>query len=209
MLRGARWLAAPRPQLRDDLYGLGDDGLPVLREAEPAFEAANVLRLGRDLFYQVSRSGNELGLRWLRSVVDMLGDIRIHPLRGIYLGTHIDSTICFLRPGLALLNPERVSPETIPEPLRNWDIIWCPPMEVSASAYPHTLRTPWVGMNILMLDTEHAVVDSAQRPLIREFERRRITVIPHRLRHSLVLGGGFHCVTLDMVREGGMEDYLD
>lgn len=208
--RGAHWLAAPRPQLRDELFPTDESDSPVLGEAEPVFEAANVVRLGRDVFYQVSCSGNEFGLRWLQSTLRLLGDVRVHPLRGLYQGTHIDSTICFLRPGLVLLNPARVRPETIPEPLRGWDVIWCPPIEEPvAPLLPHTLSTPWVGMNLLMVNPELAVVDRNQRNLIRLLESKGITVVPRQLRHSRVLGGGFHCVTLDTVRDGGPENYLD
>lgn len=35
----------------------------MLGETEPVFDAANVLRAGRDLYYLVSGSGNELGAR--------------------------------------------------------------------------------------------------------------------------------------------------
>ena len=210
LVRGAEWLGAPRPQLRDELYLVDAAGTPVLGEAEPAFEAANVVRLGRDVFYQVSRSGNEIGLRWLQSTLRLLGDVRVHPLRGLYQGTHIDSTICFLRPGLVLLNPERVRPDTIPEVLRGWDVIWCPPIEeLVAPALPRTLSTPWVGMNLLMVNPDMAVVDRNQTNLMRLLEAKGITVVPRRLRHSRVLGGGFHCVTLDTVRDGGPESYLD
>ncbi|MFJ6134883.1 inosamine-phosphate amidinotransferase 1 [Kitasatospora sp. NPDC092286] len=209
---GARWLAAPRPQLNDELFEFDADGLPLLGEAEPVFDAANVLRLGRDVFYQVSRSGNELGLRWLESTLGLLGDLRLHPLRDIYGYTHIDSTIALLRPGLVLLNPERISPETVPEPLRGWDILWCPPAEPSAdSTEPepeHSLSESWISMNLLMVSPDTAIVESDQWSLIKQLEHAGITVLPHRLRHSRVLGGGFHCVTLDIRRDGGLEDYL-
>ena len=208
--RGAHWLGAPRPQLRDELYVTDKSGIPTLGESEPAFEAANVVRLGRDVFYQVSRSGNEIGLRWLQSTLHLLGDIRVHPLRGLYQGTHIDSTICFLRPGLVLLNPERVRPDTVPEVLRDWDVIWCPPIEEPVPpALSRTLSTPWVGMNLLMVSPDMAIVDQNQTGLVRLLESKGITVVPRRLRHSRVLGGGFHCVTLDIVRNGGPENYLD
>lgn len=207
MLQGARWIAAPRPRLDDQLYE-DEDGSPVLGESEPVFDAANCLRLGRDVFYQVSRSGNELGLRWLESTLSLLGDIRVHPVRHLYQGTHIDSTISLLRPGLVLLNPERVTPDTVPEPLKGWDVLWCPPMEEGPTAVPYPLSTPWVGMNLLMVDPGTAIVDAAQTALIRLLERHGITVVPRTLRHARVLGGGFHCVTLDTVRDGGPEDYL-
>ncbi|MGW1060665.1 scyllo-inosamine-4-phosphate amidinotransferase [Micromonospora rubida] len=208
LLRGATWLAAPRPRLLDELYLVDPDGLPDLGESEPVFDAANVLRLGRDIFYQVSRSGNELGLRWLESVVRLLGDIRVHPLRGIYGYTHIDSTISLLRPGLVLLNPGRIKPDAIPEPLRGWDVLWCPPLRRPAVG-PPTLSEHWISMNLLMVDEEHAIVDADQPELIAALEGRGITALPHRLRHAQLLGGGFHCVTLDTVRVGGPENYLD
>ncbi|GAB3143280.1 amidinotransferase [Micromonospora sonneratiae] len=210
LLRGAHWLAAPRPQLRDELFEVDPDGLPDLGEAEPVFDAANVLRLGRDIFYQVSRSGNELGLRWLTSTLRLIrDDLRVHPLRGVYGYTHIDSTIALLRPGLVLLNPERIKPDGIPEPLRGWDVLWCPALEERPTALPYTLSESWISMNLLMVDQDHAIVDAEQPELIATLERRGITVLPHRLRHARVLGGGFHCVTLDTVRDGGPENYLD
>ncbi|MFD0273018.1 inosamine-phosphate amidinotransferase 1 [Kitasatospora sp. NPDC127111] len=205
---GARWLAAPRPRLEDELFEFDADGLPLLGESEPVFDAANVLRLGRDVFYQVSRSGNELGLKWLESTLGLLGDLRLHPLRDIYGYTHIDSTIALLRPGLVLLNPERINPETVPEPLRGWDILWCPPAEPSADSPAYALSESWISMNLLMVSPDTAIVESGQRSLIKQLEHAGVTVLPHRLRHSRALGGGFHCVTLDIRRDGGAEDYL-
>lgn len=207
-LNGANWLAAPRPRLPDELFPLGPDGLPDLGEAEPVFDAANVLRLGRDIFYQVSRSGNELGLRWLESTVRLLGDIRVHPLRGVYGYTHIDSTIVLLRPGLVLLNPSRITPETIPEPLRDWDVVWCPPLRPHPGPSGHLISEVWIGMNLLMTDPGHAIVDRDQPELMTALESHGIEVLPLRLRHAQVLGGGFHCVTLDIVRDGGLASYL-
>jgi N-dimethylarginine dimethylaminohydrolase len=53
------------------------------------------------------------------------------------------------------------------------------------------------------------VVDGNQPDLIRALESKGIDVLPLHLRHAQVLGGGFHCVTLDIVRDGGAEHYLD
>jgi hypothetical protein len=124
--RGAHWLSMPKPQLADELFAVDENGLPVLGEAEPAFDTANVLRIGKDLIYQVSCSGNEAGLRWLANTVGLLGDFRMHPLRGLYGGTHIDTTIVLLCPGLVMLNPERVSRDSVPELFKSWDVLWCP-----------------------------------------------------------------------------------
>jgi hypothetical protein len=44
-------------------------------------------------------------------------------------------------------------------------------------------------------------VDKHQKKLIKTLEENNITVVPLELRHSRTLGGGFHCVTLDLLRE--------
>ena len=56
-------------------------------------------------------------------------------------------------------------------------------------------------MNMLVIDHNMVIVDRQQTELIRKLEQWGLTVIPHQLRHSRTLGGGFHCVTLDTWRE--------
>ena len=103
---GARWFSAPKPLLEDRLFEF-DPAAPAPQNFEPAFDAANILRFGRDLLYLVSATGNELGGQWLQR---MLGDqFRVHFMKDVYFGSHIDSTLVALRPGLVLANPERLS----------------------------------------------------------------------------------------------------
>ncbi|MEU7372110.1 phosphotransferase [Streptomyces albidoflavus] len=209
MLEGATWIAAPRPQLRDELYTWDEEGRPLLGEAEPVFDAANVLRVGQDFFYQVSRSGNEMGLDWLRSTLRLVDPtVRVHPLRDVYGYTHIDSTITVLRPGLVMLNPARIARDEVPEAFRGWDVLWCPELRPTQTALPYHLSEPWISMNLLMVNPELAIADSDQPELLRALEAKGISVLPHRLRHQRVLGGGFHCVTLDIARDGLREDYF-
>jgi N-dimethylarginine dimethylaminohydrolase len=63
-------------------------------------------------------------------------------------------------------------------------------------------------MNLLMVSPELAIVDADQTDLIKAMERHGVSVLPHALRHARALGGGFHCVTLDVVRDGGLDDYF-
>ena len=58
-----------------------------------------------------------------------------------------------------------------------------------------------MALNVLSIDADTVIVDAAQTDLIRTLERNFYTVIPHTLRHSRTLGGGFHCVTLDTWRQ--------
>jgi N-dimethylarginine dimethylaminohydrolase len=53
---------------------------------------------------------------------------------------------------------------------------------------------------MLSINPTTVIVDKHQIELIKSIEQRGITVIPLELRHSRTLGGGFHCVTLDLVR---------
>jgi N-dimethylarginine dimethylaminohydrolase len=55
---------------------------------------------------------------------------------------------------------------------------------------------------MLAVDPRTVIIDKKQTKLIKLLEKQyNFTVIPLELRHSRTLGGGFHCVTLDLVRE--------
>jgi len=210
MRSGAKWYSAPRPMLLDSLFDV-DLSRPTPRNDEPAFDAANVLRLGEDLIYLVSATGNELGGQWLQSI---LGDrIRIHFLKDVYYGSHIDSTFVALRPGLMLCNPARVDDDSMPEILKRWDVIYSPPMEntdrFSADYLSKSIGSDWIDMNAFSINPNLVVVDRDQTALIKLIESHGVDVIPLKLRHAKMLGGGFHCVTLDVRRAGTLERYFD
>ncbi|NLU69502.1 inosamine-phosphate amidinotransferase 1 [Streptomyces sp. HNM0574] len=201
---GAHWISAPKPRLPDATYNADRTAGPVLRNFEPVFDAANVLRLGRDILYQISCSGNEYGFRWLRRV---LGDgYRVHPVAGVYEGTHLDTTITPVRPGLVVLNPERIREDQLPPPLQGWDIIWA--SEIADTGYTGAFPRGSVamGMNFVMVSPQLAVVGDTQHALIRELERHGVTVAPLRMRHPRTLSGGFHCVSVDIRRRGTLQD---
>ena len=210
MKAGAKWISAPKPMLLDCLFDV-DLSKPTPRNDEPAFDAANVLRLGRDLIYLVSATGNEMGGHWLQSVLGH--QFRVHFLKDVYFGSHIDSTFVALRPGLVLCNPARINDETLPPILKQWEVIYSPPMEntdrYSASYLAQCIGSDWIDMNVFSISPNLVVVDSDQTALIRLLEKHDIDVIPIKLRHSKMLGGGFHCVTLDVRRKGKLDRYFD
>ena len=203
---GSRWIAAPRPRLRAIDCNTDARVKAILNTADPAFDAANVIKAGKDLFYLISSSGNEAGLKWLRNT--LRGEYRVHACPGLYTGMHIDTTITLLRPGLVLVNPERVNEDNLPEPLKKWDVIYAPEMEEYAYSDLPPLCSAWLGLNLFMINPNLAVVDAHQKALIKLLEKHKIDVLPLKLRHGSPLGGGFHCVTLDIRRRGGKEDYF-
>lgn len=100
----------------------------------------------------------------------------------------------------------------LPEPLKKWDIIY--PPEPSDNIFPTyedddlVLTTKYIDLNVLSLDENTVVVNSLFPELIKTLESKGFTTVPVRHRHRRLFGGGFHCFTLDTVREGGLEDYF-
>ncbi len=166
------------------------------RDADMIFDAANVCRLNDTWLFLESASGNRAAAEWLQA---QFPDIHIE-ICNFYAGVHIDSTITPLREGLVVLNASRVTPENCPRILQNWDKIWVHDV-VAQDFYQYPYASRWIAMNMLSIDPDTVIVDRAQTQLITILEQRGITVIPHCLRHSRTLGGGFHCVTLDLWRQ--------
>ncbi|WP_067694393.1 inosamine-phosphate amidinotransferase 1 [Nocardia jejuensis] len=201
---GARWIAAPRPRLRETMYNRTDRSQIALREEEPVFDAANCLRLGTDILYLVSDSGNRLGARWLQNTLGP--EYRVHPCDNLYKSTHIDTTLTALRPGLLLVNPSRVTEKTIPRCLKSWEILKAPePIDTGYRGYPFS--SPWISMNLLSLAPDLVVVEHSQIQLMRLLENKGITCAPLAWRQGRSLGGGFHCATLDVRRTGDLRSY--
>ena len=161
-------------------------------------DAANVCRLNDTLLFLESPSGNSAAYEWLCSHFEKLA-YTIEKVN-FYSGVHIDSTIVPLREGLALVNASRVNPEQVPKCMADWDIIWVHNIEAQ-DFYQYPYASKWIAMNTLSIDPDTVIVDKNQTELIRDIERKGLTVVPHELRHSRTLGGGFHCVTLDTWRE--------
>jgi len=198
MNEGARWVSAPRPMLKDDSFQRTDLSKLTLTEREPIFDAANILRSNNDILYLVSNTGNKLGAKWLQN---LLGDeYKVHILENMYSYSHLDSTIALLREGLCLLNPERVNESNMPEMLKSWDKIWSPPM-VDIGYHKVERASLWVGINLLSVDENTVIVDNRQTELIKELKKHKIDALDCKIRHSRTLGGSFHCVTTETLRD--------
>jgi N-dimethylarginine dimethylaminohydrolase len=163
------------------------------------FDAANICRLGKDVLYLVSESGNRAGAEWLQKI---LGDqYHIHILDNIYSGVHIDSTISPVREGLVVLNADRINENNIPEPLKTWDKIWISGDDIVPQKfidYPYASK--YIALNFLTVNPNLVICDPAQYYLRSKLENFGVDTIGVDLRHSRTLGGGHHCVTLDLVR---------
>jgi len=202
---GSRWISAPKPELTDELYDRTDLSKPTLTEFEPAFDAANIVKCGKDLFYLKSNSGNRWGGKWLQ---DTLGEkYRVHILDNVYAYVHLDTSIMPLAPGKVLLNPDRVNENNLPEFFNSWTKIYSESPIPTPYYENWAPASPWIGMNILSLDEKTVIVEASQTNLIRQLESHHFNIIPIALRHCRTLSGGPHCVTLDTVRDDEYNDY--
>jgi len=165
------------------------------RDQGMTLDAANICRLGDTMLYLDSFSGNEKARVWLEQ---QFPGVNIETCN-FYAGVHIDSTIVPLREGLVMLNAARVTKDNCPRVFDSWEKIWIEDV-VPQGFYQYPYASKWIAMNMLVIDPATVIVDAAQTEIITMLEARGFTVIPHELRHSRTLGGGFHCVTLDLER---------
>lgn len=223
---GTKWTAMPRPILTDcsfDLSYVLEQGRDMIAsekiyQQEPSefdvgyemlIDAAQCIRFGKDVLVNVATENHELALKWLEQ---QLGDkFRFHRIYRM-TDNHIDSILLPLRPGTLLLRNKHFF-DMLPAPLKKWDIIY--PPEPKESAFPKyeendlVLTSKYIDLNVLSIDENRVIVNSLCPELMQTLEKHGFTPIPVRHRHRRLFGGGFHCFTLDTVREGSsLEDYF-
>jgi scyllo-inosamine-4-phosphate amidinotransferase 1 len=182
----------------DDIVYRADTVYRMPRNDRYVMDAANALRLNDKILYLESVSGNYQAAHWLMA---KLPEVKVEICK-FYSGVHIDSTIVPLREGLVMVNASRVSLENLPNVFDTWDVIWVTEEDiVEQGFYQYPYASKWIALNMLVLDPSTVIVDQNQSKLIKILEAHNYTAIPLELRHSRTLGGGFHCVTLDLVRE--------
>jgi glycine amidinotransferase len=217
--------AAPKPRLTEETYKkdwwenwntLSDedkwkkaeecDWIPT--EKEPLFDAADVIRCGKDLFVQKSMVTNDAGIDWLRRHYP---DHRVHKVwYREHTPWHMDTTIVPLRPGLVLINPVRTPLEKAQKELfekNDWEIIEGPPTLLEQKR-PMTFCSIWLNINLLVLDPKTVCVEASETPVMELLDKHGMEVVPVPFYEVSPFGGGLHCSTADVYREGTLEDYF-
>ena len=171
--------------------------IKVPREEQLRFDAANVCRIDDTLLYLVSPSGTPQGAEWLQQ---QFPNYKVE-VTHTYGGIHIDSTFIPVRQGLVVINKDRVNYEQVPKCFKEWDIIWLgnndlTPKQFSGEAF----ASNYIQLNFLMINPKLAVIDDT--PALKQ-KLLEYGVLSHTVpfTHSRTLGGGHHCVTLDLHRE--------
>jgi len=195
-----------------------------LTEKEPLWDGADVGRFGKDLFVQLSSVTNRSGMDWVKRMFTEFG-IRVHKVTfetmdmanklGAHHPRHIDATMVALRPGLAMYCPDE-APRT-PEMLElfkknDWELIPAasPVFEHKDKLSLTTLMQgpSWISMNTLSLDPKTVFVQAGEPAYCEQLDKLGFEVIPIPYEKVNPFGGGLHCTTLDIYREGKLEDYF-
>lgn len=212
---GARWTVAPRPLLKDSLYDNnyciplpGEPMRFIVNESEIVFDAADILRCGKDLFVMRSNVTNMAGINWLRRHLD--GRYNVHVVESrCRQPMHIDSSLLAMAPGKVLVNPDYIDIERLPAIFKKWDVLIAPrPDPVKGIMSRISMCGPWLSINTLMLDEKRVIVDPTQTTLIRALKDWGFEPITCPFLNYAPFGGAFHCATLDIRRRGTLQSYF-
>lgn len=209
--RGARWTVAPRPRMLEESFDRSyfDENPPGFDEDnfEIMFDGAQCLKLGTDILFNVSNQNHILGAMWLQR---HLGErFTVHHVR--FTDNHIDGVLLPLRPGTFLIHRRiyEKRDELLPPALQKWDaIVFADEPAVTSADEEAMLASKSINMNVFSIDAERVMINKDAVNTIRALERAGFTPVPAQLRHSRLYAGAFHCSTLDIRRDGGLESYL-
>jgi glycine amidinotransferase len=195
-----------------------------LTEKEPLWDAADAMRFGKDIFHQGSCVTNKSGMDWLKRMFAALG-IRVHhvlfdtpddpTLPDNFHPWHIDVNLVPLRPGLAIYNPDWK-----PRTQQLWELFKKNDWELIPAARPTYVHKnkvyltglyegkSWISMNTFSIDPKTVCVEAHETAYCEQLDKLGFEVIPIPYEKVIPFGGALHCTTLDIYREGKLEDYF-
>jgi len=217
------WKAAPKPMLGDDSYNDGwwsqskeerydkmHDYQFCITEKDVLFDAADIMRAGKDIFVQLSMTCNKSGIDWLKRELRPHG-IRVHTVRFPYdlSPSHLDCTFQLLKPGLVLTNPERPIAEEDTKLFKDngWDFVDAPQPN-NKEIPPFSQSSKWLSMNILPIGRNKIVVEEQEVDTQKCLQNLGFDVIPVPFRDVYEFGGSLHCATWDISRNDTCEDFF-
>ncbi|GAA3686749.1 glycine amidinotransferase [Micrococcus yunnanensis] len=222
---GSQWTTMPRPVLTDASFdqSYANDletslGGPTEVISDPQvspydvglemiLDGAQCLRLGQDIVVNVANENHAKGYEWLRR--HLSSEYRVHRVDRMS-DNHIDSMILALRPGLFLARHPDIK-KLMPKEFQGWKYLVPPePKDDNFPSYEDSdlvLTSPYIDLNVLSVSPDTVLVNRDCLGLIRMLEGEGFTVVPVQHRHRRLFGGGFHCFTLDTVRDSSLTDY--
>jgi len=232
------WTSAPKPRMTDASYEKNywynyynvwsveekqkrlEENRFHLTDEEPMWDAACCMRMGKDIFWYHSCVTNNAGIDWLKRYFGSKG-IRVHEVQfgttqDTYYAFHADVIICPVRPGLIMHNPTRpfLTPQAVELLKKNdWEIVETAPPTHHYTEVLDSFGTPRKGpnpifMNTLSLGPNTICVEAHEERYMEQLTKLGIEVIPVPYDKVVAFGGSLHCTTVDVYREGDLDDYF-
>lgn len=213
--QGGKWINAPHTKLTEETMDLSPwnsqrDYQNFNRlKYTMAIDAAQFLRIGKDVIVNVNSYNHFLGLEWMKS---FFPETNFHMVN--IADNHIDGALACLRPGIFLVNPAyRNIAEKMPEAFKNWTYLVPEDIEIPPRVRPgmtsldvQLASSRGMDINILSLDESTVVVNELAVNVIDILEKNKFEVVSVKLDHSEIFGGGIHCSTLDLLRS---DEYIN
>ena len=197
-------------------------------------DTANFLRCGRDVFY-TSDYGNQGTIEGCVFMYKQLMDInplmRLNEIKDV--GSHLDGSIFFVRPGLLL---SAIEYDRLPERLQSWDIIDCTVPEAqhvksvnvwgNLFKHKHNKFHPFIlekwlwykdtnpeetcwSINALSINEQCVLMPGYNKYVFDELSKRKVDCIDLSLQSLDFWDGGLHCFTNELQRTGDCIDYFE
>ena len=167
---GARWTAAPRPRLLDELYEEAWEEPAKARSSPTSFASwsrpstpptsctAAATSSCRRATSPTTSASSGCSATWGRTTASTAWRGRRAP--------HAHRCVAdAARPRQAAGNPERI--QQVPAIFKSWDVLRAPR---SFSEQDFCMCSSWVNMNVLMLDERRMLVEAQEEPFIRAVE---------------------------------------
>lgn len=221
---GANWIQAPKPIMTDNSFDLSyvdettsakhyyeglkgrehylDCGMEIM------FDTANCVRMGKHILMNVSNVNQEKGAAWLQKTLGDDYTVWSSPITD----SHIDSSFLPLRPGLGLIMRPVVK-ELLPEPLQSWDLVYIPMRNRDPDEYLNQgirLASPRIELNVFSVNPNLIICHPQYEDVLnKELKKYKVEAVGSPFRHCELFSGAHHCTTLDVRRQGVLENYFD
>lgn len=180
---------------------------------EMGLDAAQCIRIGKDVIVNVANYNHYLGFMWLKK---FFPETNWHMVK--LADNHIDGTILPLCPGKFLANGIYLDKndlrDKLPAKFRKWDIIYSNDIHVDQKKFWTQISkddiqlasSRGMDINVLSLDENTVLIQASAIKTGELLSKHGFNVIPITFRHGEFFGGGIHCSTLDLER---VDEYID
>jgi glycine amidinotransferase/scyllo-inosamine-4-phosphate amidinotransferase 1 len=215
---GRNYISMPKPLLSNDYTEYKN------LEGQILFHAANILKCGNALIHTMPYRekehgrGTYAGLNWIKKNIGYNVNWIEIPKSG-----HADGKIALIKPGLLLC----WDVNAIPTELKNWDYIKVDrkplPDYFNQTKIKHFYKdkvtewlSHWIGyvdetvfdINVVSINEHTLISNGYDKDIEKKLKKYGVEMIPFNFRHKHFWDAGLHCITLDLTRDGELDNYV-